>query len=266
MNSEDTTPDDARPDATTSAERASQLSAMFDSELPDAECELVARRLARDDQLKDQWSRYALIGAVIREEPLRARRSAAGVMVGSGVAGRVAQTLELDEAAAAGEGGRAAGGAAAGQRGAAVARWARPVAGLGIAAGVAALSVLWLQSRTQALDPAVVLAGTVVPADGRVVGAWASAGVEIVVAPPSLVDARPPGDTSGTSGTTREPRSYVVPMPSSQTPALTVPQLANYVVAHSEFSGPMARRSTLSALIAADSASEPAADAAAAAR
>ncbi len=251
---------------------------MFDSELPDAECELVARRLARDDQLKGQWSRYALIGAVIREEPLRARRSAAGIMVGSGVAGRVAQTLELDEAAAAGEGGRVAGSAAAGQRsgaGGSLAHWARPVAGLGIAAGVAALSILWLQSRTQTLDPSSALASTVVPADGRVLGAAASAGVEIVVAPPSLVDARAPGDPgasvgrsgeqSSAAGSMREPRSYVVPMPSKQTPALTTPQLANYVVAHSEYSGPMARRSTLSALVAADSAGEPAAAAGSAA-
>ena len=30
----------------------SQLSAMFDDELPPAECELLARRLSRDDALK----------------------------------------------------------------------------------------------------------------------------------------------------------------------------------------------------------------------
>ena len=48
-------------------ERASQLSAMFDGELPAAECELLSRRLARDEQLRATWSRYAVIGAVIGE-------------------------------------------------------------------------------------------------------------------------------------------------------------------------------------------------------
>jgi negative regulator of sigma E activity len=46
----------------------SQLSAMFDDELPAAECELLARRLSRDEQLKARWGRYAVIGATIRAE------------------------------------------------------------------------------------------------------------------------------------------------------------------------------------------------------
>src|SRR5215467_353251 len=46
----------------------SQLSAMFDGELPGAECELLARRLVRDETLRSQWSRYALIGAALRAE------------------------------------------------------------------------------------------------------------------------------------------------------------------------------------------------------
>src|SRR4029079_12384862 len=49
-------------------ERDSQLSAMFDGELPAAECELLARRLVRDDALRAQWSRYAVIGAALRKE------------------------------------------------------------------------------------------------------------------------------------------------------------------------------------------------------
>src|SRR5262245_22605004 len=49
-------------------ERDSQLSAMFDGELSAAECELIARRLARDEALRAQWSRYALIGGALRAE------------------------------------------------------------------------------------------------------------------------------------------------------------------------------------------------------
>src|SRR6187399_1330274 len=49
-------------------ERDSQLSAMFDGELSAAECELLARRLTRDDALRAQWSRYSMIGAALRAE------------------------------------------------------------------------------------------------------------------------------------------------------------------------------------------------------
>ena len=49
-------------------ERDSQLSAMFDGELPGAECELIARRLSRDEALRSSWSRYSMIGAAIRAE------------------------------------------------------------------------------------------------------------------------------------------------------------------------------------------------------
>src|ERR1700722_14891239 len=47
----------------------SQLSAMFDDELPAGQCELLARRLARDEQLRGRWGRYAAIGACVRGEP-----------------------------------------------------------------------------------------------------------------------------------------------------------------------------------------------------
>src|SRR3982751_3673743 len=49
-------------------ERDSQLSAMFDGELPGAECELLARRLTRDEALRAQWSRFSMLGAALRSE------------------------------------------------------------------------------------------------------------------------------------------------------------------------------------------------------
>ena len=49
-------------------ERDSQLSAMFDGELSAGECELIARRLSRDEALRSQWSRFSMIGAAIRAE------------------------------------------------------------------------------------------------------------------------------------------------------------------------------------------------------
>ena len=53
----------------------SQLSAMFDGELPATECELLSRRIDRDETLRARWSRYALIGAAMRSEPVATARS-----------------------------------------------------------------------------------------------------------------------------------------------------------------------------------------------
>ena len=64
----------------------SQLSAMFDGELPAAECELLSRRLDRDETLRARWSRYALIGAAMRSEPVATARS--------GFAQRVSAAIE----------------------------------------------------------------------------------------------------------------------------------------------------------------------------
>jgi negative regulator of sigma E activity len=224
-------------------ERDSQLSAMFDGELPDEECELLARRIARDEQLKRQWSRYALIGAVIREEPLRVRRSAAGTVVGSGVAASVARELDRD-------GTIAADGSTA-RAGRALDRWGRPVAGLGIAAGVAALAVFWLQGRAVGVaDPTPpALAATTATSAVEPALLAGAANVEIVIAPPSVVGQAAGGATRGSAP---EPRSYVVPPAPRQAVVGPSAQLANYVVAHSEFSGPIARRSVLSGLIAAE--------------
>ena len=191
----------------------SQLSAMFDNELPAAECELLARRLSRDGDLKARWGRYAVIGAVIRAER--------GVTLDGTVAGRVNAALSseppLAEANTAPASGRAA-----------QFRWWQPVAGVGLAAGVAAASILWL--RSQALP-----GGSQVVAPALVAGTSALA----PVAQPALQSA------SATA-----PDSFVVP-PVPHRPMMVVPatELADYVVAHSAFSWPVSRGNLLSALM-----------------
>ena len=196
-------------------ELESQLSAMFDNELPAAECELLARRLSRDPEVQARWGRYAVIGAVIRAER--------GVTLDGTVAGRVSAALSgepaLSEADAVSPGGRAS-----------QFRWWHPVAGAGLAAGVAAVSILWL--RSQALPdgshaPALVAAGTAAAA--RTVRAAQSA-------------LQNPGATV--------PDSFVVP-PVQQRPMMVVPatELADYVVAHSAYSWPVSRGNLLSALM-----------------
>src|SRR5579863_4325537 len=62
---------------------------MFDGELPVTECELLSRRIDRDENLRARWSRYALIGAAMRSEPVATARS--------GFARRVSAALRGDD-------------------------------------------------------------------------------------------------------------------------------------------------------------------------
>ena len=110
----------------------SQLSAMFDDELAPEECQLLARRLSRDEQLKARWGRYAVIGAAIRAER--------GVRLNARIAGRVRMIMSSEPAL----------GSSEVVRRATLPRWARPVAGAAVAAGVAAVAILWLRAQDAA--------------------------------------------------------------------------------------------------------------------
>ncbi len=184
----------------------SQLSAMFDNELPAEECELLARRLSRDGELKARWGRYAVIGAVIRAER--------GVMLDGTVAGRVSAAISSEPVL---------GGAQRGARRADL-RWWQPVAGVGLAASVAAISILWL--RAQALG-------------------GSNAVHALVASTPAAAGVR------GSAGASVSDSFVVPPDPSGQQPMSLVPptELADFVVAHSAFSWPVIRGSMLSALM-----------------
>lgn len=195
-----------------SEERDSQLSAMFDGELPGAECELVARRAARDDLQRAQWARYAVIGAAIRKD--------AGVPLDLRVAERVQRRISA-EASLGNEDT-----VVAGQAPVRVNRWLRPVAGLAIAASVAAVSVMALRTREVGNTDVLV----------------ASSQAIITEAPVARASS--------------EPERYVVPAVTESSRLIAPAQLANYVVAHSEVSMPLSRRNLLTSLVA----SEPIAD------
>jgi negative regulator of sigma E activity len=184
---------------------------MFDDELPAEECELLARRLSRDEQLKSRWGRYAAIGAAIRAER--------GVRLNSALAGRV-RTLILAEPAL------AATASGPGARRSLLRLW-QPVVGAAVAAGVAAVSILWLRSQGE-----VVLSAR---AD-----------------PPASPAAAVAVSNHGTGATAAD--SYVVPRASKRATVVPSTELANYVVAHSVFSSPVARRNLLSAFMTSESA------------
>lgn len=229
-----TQPDSGSPQVT---DQASQLSAMFDGALPAAECELLAMRVSSDPALQRQWSRYALVGAVLRGEPICERRA------GDGVASRVQAALahEVEQPAE----------SPAAQPQYVQRRWARPLLASGIAAGVAVLSLAWLQRAPgTAVEPGASLVASV-PAGGSANGV-----VEVVTPAASPVAA---GMGSGDAEVVLAPAaageadSYIVPaLPAASARPMSSAQLANFVVAHSEFSGSLSRRSVLSALVAGD--------------
>lgn len=196
----------------------SQLSAMFDDELPAAECELLARRLSRDEQLKARWGRYAAIGATIRAE--------GGVRLNAGLAGRVSAAISSEPTLAAES--------APQPKKRWESSWWQPLAGVAAAAGVAAVSIYWMRSQVLP-DTLPMVAQVVVPA--------IATGNTTVAAT----------TTSAAQVSTGEPDSYVVPKNAPRRLVVPSTELANYVVAHSEFSSPVTRRNLLSAFMASES-------------
>jgi len=235
-----------RPSSERHGERDSQLSAMFDGELSGAECELLARRLARDESLRGQWSRYSLIGAAVRAER--------GVRLDDRVARKVLSAIaqepsygDLPAGEAAAARSAAADSVTSTARVNAYERWlrfARPVVGASIAAGVAAVSIMWL--RTQDDTAPALLASEAAPVTESIVLEPEPASTALVL----TAQADPEPISNG------EPERYSTPAPSSQTSIAPPARFANYVVAHSEYSGPLTRRMALLGIVGADAQSD----------
>ena len=192
----------------------SQLSAMFDNELPAAECELLARRLSRDEELKGRWSRYAAIGATIRAE--------GGARLNTNLAARVNTAISSEPAVVVTKSVEIV----REQPRRAMPRWLMTLSSVAMAASVAAGAILFLRYES-----------------------------------PAQVASQPGPATSGSSQTLVAntaaspvaPDSYVVPKTLPRRSVVPSTQLANYVVAHSEFSSPVNRRNLLSAFMASES-------------
>jgi sigma-E factor negative regulatory protein RseA len=203
----------------------SQLSAMFDGELPATECELLSRRIDRDENLRARWSRYALIGAAMRSEPV--------ATAPSGFARRVSAALRGTEDKP---------------------RLARGRRMLLSAAVSASLVVTVAGVSISLLRGAAVDVGA-----GTVAQAVSPGGVPVAALPASSVLA-PVAQTQTLAavrrGGTGEPVSYVTPasMASGNTALRT--ELADLIVAHSEYSTPLMRRNLLSALVSNEDAAD----------
>ena len=182
-----------------------QLSACLDGELPAAELDLLLKRLERHPELREALGRYTAIGEALRQtKPAIASRSFADKVMAS-----------IDEEPAA---------ARRPERlSPRLLRTLRPVAGIGVAATVAALAIFSVQRA--GVEPGPIAAN------------------EPTVAPTSIV-----------AQNDDEAASYIVPTPGTTTQSAFVPatRLTNYVVAHSEYSSPLARRSVLTGVLAED--------------
>jgi sigma-E factor negative regulatory protein RseA len=223
--------DDHRGDSMTDALNE-QLSACLDGELPPAELDLLLKRVGREAGLRAAIGRYSLIG-----EAMRAERP---VIASPGFADKVMAAVAAEAATADPMPARSAllprsnrtrnhsapAAATAAWISPATLRYLRPAAGMAIAAGVAAVAVLTLQPIGQPGQEgaSMQIAATSQPAAN-----------ESLIAPPA---------SSGPS--------YVVPTSTSTTAFIPATRLTNYVVAHSEYSSPLGRRSVLSGVLADD--------------
>lgn len=208
-------------------ERDSQLSAMYDGELPQAECELVARRLSRDENLRRSWENYALIGAAMRSEEMAGKR----------LAPKVAAAIAQRE--------REAGSGTAEPASRDRSRWWIPLGSAGLAASIAVLGVFGVMSLGS--KPETPLTSTV----KEVVIPAAPQAQPILVAAASK-PSKPAVASKAPASTSDEPVSYVTPplRDGATVGTESAFELASYVGAHSAVSSPMMRHSAISAVIA----------------
>ncbi|HEY1314068.1 MAG TPA: sigma-E factor negative regulatory protein [Steroidobacteraceae bacterium] len=108
-----------------------QVSAFLDGELPNSETELLLKRLTRDEDLRESFGRYALIGEAVRGSSVSLRTK--------GFAGRVNLAIDGESVPA-----------DAHARKVREPHWWRPFAGAAVAAGVAAVAVVAFQQRAVA--------------------------------------------------------------------------------------------------------------------
>jgi negative regulator of sigma E activity len=203
----------------------SQLSAMFDGELPAAECELLSRRIDRDENLRARWSRYALMGAAMRSEPVATARR--------GFAVRVSAALE------------AAAVPQRTQRGRSLV-WSAALAATLVAA-VAGLSVSMLRDAALGAGGAPMLGASVLQT--RAPTEYSASPAPAVA---QAIAASGAGDAplvAALQVASHGPLRYVTPAGTLNAPTILRTQLADYIVAHSAYSTPLLRRNVLSELV-----------------
>jgi sigma-E factor negative regulatory protein RseA len=203
-----------------------QVSAFLDGELPNAETELLLKRLTRDAELRESFGRFALIGEALR--------GTGPHILAGGFASRVNLAIDGEPVpvSAHAHHGRAA-------------RWWRPLAGVTVAAGVAAVAIVALQQR--AISP--TLHASASQASQNLVAAQSTVAGQNTVVAQNTVAAQNASLQGG--GGAREALSYTVPASTAEAP-LAPGRLTNYVFAHSKYSLGLSQRSVLADLLIED--------------
>ena len=204
----------------------SQLSAMFDGELPAAECELLSRRIDRDERLRTRWARYVLIGASMRFEPVATASPGFAARVAAAVAALDQENATLVPA-----------------RRARLSppNWVWQTAlAAALVVAVAGLSIEMLRNAALSNGPLNLTAGPSVS--------------------PLRSSLSPPSDVPAAfTASSAVPWSYVTPSSTIERPGASMPlrsQLTDYIVAHSEYSTPLMRPDLLSALVGGEQGSD----------
>lgn len=193
-----------------------QLSACLDGELPPGELDLLLKRVGSGAKQSEQAAelRAAMGRYSLVGEAMRAERPAiASRQFASKVMAAIAQEPAQDPIVA----------PRSPRISPAALRYLRPAAGMAVAAGVAAVAVLTMQPLGQS------------DLEGPSATTALIAANEPVAEP--VVDSDP---------------SYVVPTSTSRSAFIPATRLTNYVVAHSEYSSPLGRRSVLTGVLADD--------------
>ena len=185
-----------------------QLSAFLDGELPEPESALLLKRLERDDELRRALSRYSLIGAVLRHD--------GDVPAARQVAARVSAVIAREPAGPFRAASMSGSGAIL-----------RPLAGVAVAAAVAAVALLIAEpfGRQEPVAQAPVLA-------------------QVEEAPIEAISSAPAADLPPA-------RPYTTPPAGDGPGNLPAAAFANYLVAHSSYASPLVRRSVVAGLIVA---------------
>jgi negative regulator of sigma E activity len=186
-----------------------QLSACLDGELSQHELALLSKRVGQDSELRAAVARYALISETLR--------TGKPVVTSTDFADRLMARVQAEPALPAP---LDAPDAPPLRKSASAMRFARPVAGLAVAASVAALALFSVQR-----------AG-IIPSESN------------------LADTR--AETPAVASSAEEAADrYVVPTTPTTTSAfIPATRLTNYVVAHSEYSSPLGRQRVVSGMLA----------------
>jgi len=254
----DPTPSSADPpssDPAPSSGTAAQLSAFLDGELPERETEFLLKRLGADAELRGRAGRYLLIGEAARQSTAQVARGASkdfAARVSAALADlspeiaqstQFAETKSLDRVADRAQTLVPTAGEIQGRAGSS---WLRRSAGFAAAASVGALAVLIWQG-TQVPQEVLLADRPANGAEAMNAGGMASAerglpaeteiSASLSGSPSGEQQAAAAGSTSAEAGMSRSLRNS---------------RLTNYVMAHSEYSSPLGRRTMLSGILAAD--------------